>query len=103
MNIEETLKGIQKKIGKESSSKIADDIATIITYDSERTKELKGKDDEIKSLKSDKEMLITANGNLLKQVSQEREEEIKPKKEEPKEYKAFDFREALDERGYFKK
>ena len=47
-------------------------------------------------------MLITANGNLLKQVSQEKEE-METKKEESKEYKPFDYREALDERGYFKR
>lgn len=103
MNIDESLKSIQKKLGKENSGKIADDIANIMTIDSNYKKDIKDKDDYIIKLKEDKEVLITANGRLLKQVSQEDESILNPKKEEKEEYKPFDFRSALDEKGNFKK
>lgn len=103
MNIEEKIKEMQKKLGKDNAGLIADDFASLITYDSARTKDLSDKDAEIKKLKEDKEMLINANGNLLQQISSESEEILKPKKEEKEEKKSFDFRSAFDEKGNFKK
>lgn len=103
MNLEEKLKEMQEKIGKENSGKIADDIATIISYDSARSKDIKNKDEEITKLKNDKEMLIQANGNLLQQISSESEEILKPKTEEKADKKPFDFRSVFDEKGNFKK
>lgn len=103
MNLEEKLKEMQEKIGKENSGKIADDIATIISYDSARSKDIKNKDEEITKLKNDKEMLIQANGNLLQQISSESEEILKPKTEEKENKKPFDFRSVFDEKGNFKK
>ena len=103
MNLEEKLKEMQKKLGKENSGKIADDIATIISYDSARSKDIKNKDEEITRLKNDKEMLIQANGNLLQQISSESEEILKPKTEEKEDKKPFDFRSVFDEKGNFKK
>ena len=103
MNLEEKLKEMQKKLGKENSGKIADDIANIISYDSARSKDIKNKDEEITRLKNDKEMLIQANGNLLQQISSESEEILKPKTEEKENKKPFDFRSVFDEKGNFKK
>lgn len=101
MNLEEKLKEMQEKIGKENSGKIADDIATIISYDSARSKDIKNKDEEITKLKNDKEMLIQANGNLLQQISSESEEILKPKTEEKEDKKPFDFKSVFDEKGNF--
>ena len=101
MNLEEKLKEMQKKLGKENSGKIADDIASIISYDSARTKDINNKNEEIDKLKSDKEMLIQANGNLLQQISSESEEVLKPKNEEKEQKKNFDFRSVFDEKGNF--
>lgn len=96
-------KSMENKLGEDNSALIADDFASLITFNTEREKTLKSRDDEIKRLKRDKETLITANGNLLQQISQESEEILKPKKEEMKESKPFDFRSAFDEKGNFKK
>lgn len=101
MNLEEKLKEMQKKLGKENSGKIADDIASIISYDSARTKDINNKNEEIDKLKSDKEMLIQANGNLLQQISTESEEVLKPKEVEKEQKKNFDFRSVFDEKGNF--
>ncbi len=99
MNFEETLNKIQEKIGKDSSGIIADDIANLISYESARNKDLEDRNDEITKLKKDKEMLIEANGNLLQQISAEKEEILNPKVEEEK--KPINIRDAFDKYGNF--
>ena len=102
MNLEETLTKMQEKIGKENSGKIADDIASILSYDSARSKTIKENNDYIEKLKNDKEMLIEANGNLLQQISSETDEILKPKEVEKEEKKKpFDFKSVFDEKGNF--
>ena len=104
MKIEDITKSINDKLGKEYASKIADDMASLLTLDAGRVKELNGKNEEIEKLKKDKEMLIEANGNLYLQISQETEDILNPKKqEEEKEVKPFDMRSIFDERGNLKK
>ena len=99
MNIEEYTTKIQEKLGKEEAGKIADDIASLLTYDNKIQKDIKSKDDEIIKLKKDKEMLIEANGNLLQKVSAGVEEK---KKEETEEIKPkIDLRAAFDKNGNF--
>lgn len=102
-DLDKITQSIQKKLGKDSSSKIADDLASIMTVKASYEKQNKEKDAEITKLKSDKEMLIEANGNLLQQVSMGTEEDINPKKEKEEPKKAFDFRSVFDEKGNFKK
>lgn len=99
MIFEETLNKIQEKIGKDSSGIIADDIASLLSYENARNKDIKSKDDEIEKLKKDKEMLIEANGNLLQKVAAEKEENLASKKEEEK--KPIDIRTAFDKFGNF--
>ena len=97
MNIEEYTNKIQEKLGKEEAGKIADDIASILTYDNKIQKDIKSKDDEISKLKKDKEMLIEANGNLLQQIPLGKEEPKDDPKEEPKN---FDFKSIFDKNGF---
>lgn len=100
MNIEEYTNKIQEKLGKEEASKIADDIASILTYDNKIQKDIQNKNDEINKLKKDKEMLIEANGNLLQQVPFGKEEDDKRDLEEKK---PFNFRSVFDENGKIKR
>lgn len=102
MKFEDIQKSMEKKLGKENSSIIADDMASLITLNAEREKTLKARNDEIEKLKKDKETLITANGNLLQQISAETEEILTPKKEEKEEYKPFNFKSVFDSKGNFK-
>lgn len=97
MNIEEYTNKIQEKLGKEEAGKIADDIASLLTYDNKIQKDLKSRDEEITKLKKDKEMLIEANGNLLQQIPLGKEEPPEPKKQE---YKEFDFKTIFDKNGF---
>lgn len=100
MNFEETLTKMQEKIGKDNAGKIADDIASLLSYENSRNKDIKKKDNEIEKLRKDKEMLIEANGNLLQQISVEDEEILKTPKEEEKK-KPINIRDAFDKNGNF--
>lgn len=104
MKFEDIQKSMEEKLGKENSALIADDMASLITYNTEREKTLKDRNEEITKLRKDKDMLINANGNLLQQINQESEEVFSPRiKEEEKESKPFNFRDMFDEKGNFKK
>ena len=100
MNFEETLTKMQEKIGKDEAAKIADDIASLLSYDNSRTKDINKRDKKIEKLEKDKEMLIEANGNLLQQVSQETKE-IEPQATTSDEPKPIDIRSAFDKNGNF--
>lgn len=90
---------IQEKLGEEAS-KIADDIATLITDNSATNKIIKEKDAMIEKLKADKEALIQVNGNLLQQVAMgEEETHVNNPEEKPK--VEIDFRKAFDKYGNF--
>lgn len=100
MNFEETLTKMQEKIGKDEAAKIADDIASLLSYDNSRTKDINKRDKKIEKLEKDKEMLIEANGNLLQQISVETKD-IEPQAQTPEESKPIDIRSAFDKNGNF--
>lgn len=97
----ETLtKGIQKKLGKEQSALINDDLATILLDNTSMNTELETRQTTIQNLQKDKEDLIMTNNRLFQQVAVG--EETTPtneKKEEKKE--PFSFKSVFDEKGNF--
>lgn len=98
MNFDEIVNGITDKLGEETTSTIGDDIANLISFQSNQQDELKKRDGEIEKLKKTNDMLVKANGSLLQQVSaytEEKEEET-PKKKEP-----LDYRTLFDKNGKF--
>lgn len=101
MDLTEITNKIQEKLGKEESGKIADDIANILVFEKSNKELLNDKDNKIEKLEKDKEVLITANGNLLLQVPQIKEPEETMTEEKPKE--PFDFRSVFDSKGKFKR
>lgn len=100
MKIEDITNSMSEKLGKENISKIADDIANLISIEKAKNNEIEEKTELIKKLKDDKEMLISANGRLLQQISMDKEDDVK---EEEKEEKQFSFKSVFDEKGHFKK
>lgn len=100
MKFEDITNNIKEKLGEENTSKIADDIASLISLEKAHENEISENKELIKKLKDDKEMLINANGKLLQQVSMDKDEETK---EEEKEEKPFSFKSVFDEKGGFKK
>lgn len=71
---------------------------TIITNNANMLRQQQEKDREIATLIKDKENLISANGNLLKQIPLGTPEEFKQEKEEVKD---FSFKKMFDKKGNF--
>lgn len=96
---------LTEKLGEEQSALIADDIGLLITANADIQKSIQSKDEEIAKLKSDKEKLVSANSNLLRQIPMGFEApKPTPKPAEREETSSgFSFRDAFDEYGNFKK
>lgn len=92
---ENIINGIRTKVGDEMSALIADDLTTLISDNSNMNSQIENKDKEIDKLKSDKENLIKANGNLFQQITMGEE---KNEKEEPEEFSFYDM---FDDNGNF--
>lgn len=90
---------IKKKIGEENFAKISDDMGTLITGNASNLEELKKREEQITELKETNQQLITANGNLLKQVPMGSEEPDDSEKESKTE--KIDLRTAFDKNGNF--
>ena len=96
---------LTEKLGEEQSALIADDIGLLITANADIQKSIQSKDEEIKQLRSDKEKLVSANSNLLRQIPMGFEAPKPAPKPEAEETSLshFSFRDAFDENGNFKK
>ena len=101
--LKDTFSSIEKKLGKESYAKIADDIGTMMTSNTQTLKEIEKRDAEIVDLKKSNEALVASNGNLLKQVSMAPDPTLIREKEEEVVSKPYDFRDAFDEFGNLKR
>lgn len=98
--LREITSSIDKKLGEDKSAIIADDIGTIMTGFETMSNEIAERDKTIEQLKEDNKKLVASNGNLLRQITVTSNED-----EEEKEVttKDFNFRDAFDEKGNFKK
>lgn len=90
---------IKKKIGDENFAKISDDMGTLITGNAANLELIKKSEEQITELKETNQQLITANGNLLKQVPMGNEEPADSEKESKVE--KIDLRSAFDKNGNF--
>ena len=105
MNSEELntfLDSMKEKLGEENSALISDDLGNLITKNTEVFNTLANKEKEITRLNDLNQKLVSANGSLLQQVGAGIEKSSHPEADEtPK--KSFDFRDAFDEKGRFKR
>lgn len=104
MNSEELnvyIDSIKEKIGEENAALISDDLGELITKNTEVYNTLGNKEKEIERLNGLNQNLVSANGKLLQQVSAGFETNPRGEEEPPK--KSFNFRDAFDEKGHFKK
>ena len=92
---------IGAKLGEDKSAIIADDIGTIMTGFETMSQQIADRDARIKELEEDKAKLVASNGNLLRQVTITHDKEDEEEKDVAK--KPFDFRDAFDKEGNFKK
>lgn len=96
--MEQLTNSMIEKLGKDASGKIADDIATLLTDNKAINDILENKDNEINTLKKEKENLLNVNGNLLQKISIGTNEPFKNNEEkEDKAPKIIDYRQAFDE------
>lgn len=106
MNSEELntfLDSMKEKLGDENSALISDDLGNLITKNTEVYNMMGNKDKEIANLKSLNEKLVSANGSLLQQVSAGFEKSTHGEVEDDTPKKSFNFRDAFDEKGHFKR
>lgn len=97
-----TFSSMEKKLGKESYAKIADDIGIMMTANTQTLQEIEKRDNEIKDLKTTNEALVASNGNLLKQVAMAPDPSVM-KSEDKEEIKPFNMKDAFDEYGNLKR
>lgn len=100
--LRELTQSIDKKLGADNSAIIADDIGTIMTGFETMSKTIEERDAEIKQLKEDKDKLVASNGNLLRQITITHDKDDDEEKNEGAK-KKFNFRDAFDAKGNFKK
>lgn len=98
-----TFSSIEKKLGAENYAKIADDIGTVMTGNSQNLSEIEKRDKEITELKSTNEALVLSNGNLLKQVAVAPDPSVMYQEESRVESKPYDLRDAFDANGNLKR
>lgn len=97
-------KSIEDKLDKDKSAIIADDLGRMMTGFETMQQQLKDRDKRIKELESDKEKLVLANGNLLKQIPVTGDDgDSNDDEDKMPSYENFDFKAALDDKGNFKK
>lgn len=93
MDIEEITNSIKTKLGDEESGKIADDLANLLIHDKTLNDSIKEKDSSIEKLKSDKDILVNANANLLLKIPSGKDDNFEASNNENEgNPKAFDFR-----------
>lgn len=103
MNIEEITNSIKTKLGDEEAGKIADDLASIIINDKTLNETISNKDKEINKLKDDKDLLVSANANLLMKIPAGKEDDDSFNSSgKIEENKPFDFRSCFKD-GRFKR
>ena len=103
MNIDEITNSIKEKLGDEESGKIADDLATLLIHDKTLNDSITSKDKEIEKLKSDKDLLVNANANLLLKIPAGKADDDEfSNSTKQEEYKPFDFRSVFKD-GKFRR
>lgn len=105
MNSEELntfLDSMKEKLGEENAALISDDLGNLITKNTEVFNTLNNKEKEITRLNDLNQKLVSANGSLLQQVGAGYESNNHERTEEPPK-KSFNFRDAFDEKGRFKR
>lgn len=105
MNVEEITNSIKTKLGDEEAGKIADDLANILINDNSLKESLNNKDKEIQKLKDDKDLLVSANANLLLKIPAGKEDDesfTSSGNSGREENKPFDFRSCFKD-GKFRR
>lgn len=91
---------LREKLGEETAGIVADDLGTLLSDNNDMIKKQEEHEETITKLRQDKENLLSANSNLLRQVSMQNDGGFEFKKEENKKEK-FSMKSAFDKNGNF--
>lgn len=91
---------MKERLGEDDFAKISDSMGELITGNTLNLEEIKDKEEQISKLKETNQQLITANGNLLKQVPKALDKEDAGEDEDAKPQK-INLRDAFDKNGRF--
>lgn len=91
---------MQEKLGADNSAMIADDFGMLISANRNTQEALKKAQEEIASLQADKEKLVLANGNLLKQIPMASDKPKEKSEDEPLSH--ISLSDAFDKNGNFR-
>lgn len=89
----------EEKLGTENYALISDDIASLVVENNKVLENISQDSEKIEKLQKEKERLISANGALLQSIPVG----FETKKEDKKEESDFNFKDAFDEKGRFKR
>lgn len=101
-DLDKITNSIIEKVGKETAGTIADDIGLIITDNNKMLEDIEKRDNKIKELTTKNENLISANGNLLQQISVGKEENLfENKRNETEKPKEINYKNLFNDKGEF--
>lgn len=100
--LKEITESIDKKLGEENSSIIADDIGKLITANTQTIETIDSLNEKIKSLEDTNKKLVSANASLLQQIPAVADYDRHQTEEAPAEKKTFNFMSVFDKNGNFK-
>lgn len=110
MNNEELKKitdSIKTKLGDDVNATIGDDIASLFTMNQTTVDTISKLQSELKDVKNRNELLVNANSRLLQQVpavlDNTNDNRKSSENESDEKLKSFNFMDAFDEKGNFKK
>lgn len=89
----------EEKLGTENYALISDDIASLVMENNKVLENINHDSEKIEKLQKEKERLISANGTLLQSIPVGFEKKEVEKNTESE----FNFKDAFDEKGRFKR
>lgn len=99
-DLNKTIKSIEKKLGKENTALILDDLGIIVTQNDNTIKEQEQLNNTIKEQEKQIDNLVLSNANLFQQVGMEDKNNFNKNLEEEHKEK-FSFKSAFDKKGNF--
>ena len=93
------INGLKGKLNEESGALISDDLISVISNYNNSMDEIEKLNNDINSLKSEKEDLLKVNGQLYQRIGFEKEEEKKEEEKKEEEKEEVSINDIINEKG----
>ncbi len=100
--LDDITNSIKEKLGDENIALISDDLGDLLSENSNTISTINDLNKKVSDMQEKNEMLVKANSRLLSQIPME-VEDAREQKEEKETPKSFNFLDAFDEKGHFKR